>query len=66
MSRGTVSGYTLIPGASVNETNDFASEAAYTTVATAGTEDPPAWSNWTSSLGGAITIAFKPKQTTTL
>src|SRR3990167_5435625 len=65
-SRGTVSGYTLIPGASVNETNDFASEAAYTTVATAGTEDPPAWSNWTSSLGGAITIAFKPKQTTTL
>ncbi|KKU39205.1 MAG: hypothetical protein UX55_C0042G0004, partial [Candidatus Azambacteria bacterium GW2011_GWE2_46_45] len=32
MSRGTVSGYTLIPGASVNETNDFASEAAYTTV----------------------------------
>ena len=66
MSRGTVSGYTLIPGASVNETNDFASEAAYTTVATAGTEDPPAWINWRSSLGGAITIAFKPKQTTTL
>src|SRR3989344_1707142 len=65
-SRGTVSGYTKIPGASVNETNDFASEAAYTTVATAGTENPPAWSNWTSSLGGAITIAFKPKQTTTL
>lgn len=59
-SRGTVSGYTLIPGASVNETNDFVSEAAYAVVASPGTEDPPAWSTWSSSLGGGITIAFKP------
>ncbi len=59
-SRGTVDNYIIIPGASVTETDDFITEAAYREVASPGTEDPPAWSSWASGLGGAITIALKP------
>jgi len=64
-SRGLVSGYTLIPGASVNETDDFVSEAAYKEVASPGSDDPPAWSTWSSGIGGAITIALRPSAGTT-
>ena len=60
-SRGTVTNYTLFTGASVNEPDDFNSESAYRTIASPGTEDPPAWSAWSAGIGGAITIALKPK-----
>ncbi|KKQ50912.1 MAG: hypothetical protein US71_C0023G0001, partial [Parcubacteria group bacterium GW2011_GWD2_38_12] len=45
-SRGTVTNYTLFTGASVNEPDDFNSESAYRTIASPGTEDPPAWNAW--------------------
>jgi len=64
-SRGTVSGYTLIPGQTVNETDDFVSEAAYIVTSSTGSEDPPAWSSWAAGTGGAITIALKPAPTPT-
>ncbi len=60
VSRGTVTNYTLIPGASVNETDDMVAEAAYREIASPGAENPPAWSTWASSTGGAITIAVRP------
>lgn len=59
-TRGTVTNYTLIPGATVNESDDFVSEAAYRVISSPTTEDPPAWSSWASGTGGAITIALKP------
>ncbi|MEK7123720.1 MAG: hypothetical protein AAB851_02390, partial [Patescibacteria group bacterium] len=51
-SRGTVTNYALFTGASVNETDDFNSEAAYRVIASPGAEDPPAWSSWSAGIGG--------------
>ncbi|KKT36203.1 MAG: hypothetical protein UW27_C0012G0001, partial [Parcubacteria group bacterium GW2011_GWA1_44_13] len=59
-TRGTVSGYTILTGGTVNETDDFVSEAAYVVAGAPGTYDPPAWGTWAAGIGGAITIAFKP------
>jgi hypothetical protein len=59
-THGTVSGYTSIAGGeSTNETDDIGIEAWYIEKLTPGAEDPPAWSAWSSGLGGGITIAIR-------
>lgn len=63
-SRGVPSGYTTIIGASANDSSDISIDAAYIEKATAGTEDPPAWSTWASGLAYEITLAIKPAAVT--
>lgn len=58
-SRGTVTGYTILTGASGNDTVDISTEAAYSASVNPITADPPAWSTWTSSTYYAVTIAVK-------
>ena len=59
-SRGVPSGYTTIIGASANDAADISIDAAYIEKATAGAEDPPAWSTWASGTAYEITLAIKP------
>ncbi|MEK7123384.1 MAG: IPT/TIG domain-containing protein, partial [Patescibacteria group bacterium] len=58
---GNCTNYALFTGSSVNATDDFNADAAYRLIARPGAEDPPAWSSWSAGIGGAITIALKPK-----
>src|SRR3990167_2357153 len=59
-SRGVPLNYTTIIGASANDASDLSIDAAYIEKATAGTEDPPAWSTWGSGNSYEITLAIKP------
>ncbi len=60
-SVGTVSGYSnALELASATETDPMTLAAATKIVASPSTEDPAAWSAWTSANYVAITIALKP------
>ncbi len=59
-ARGTVTNYTLIQGANANDTADISTEAVYREMASAGAEDPPAWSAWLSGVGMSVSFVIKP------
>ena len=59
-STGVVTGYTRVTGNLGNDTDDITVDAYWVEKVTAGAEDPPAWTTWTSGIGGSIVVAFKP------
>src|SRR3989338_6834942 len=61
---GTVSGYTNDLTAAPGDTDDITLAAATKIVASPATENPGAWSTWTSANYIAITVALKPAPST--
>jgi hypothetical protein len=59
-SPGSVTGYSNANTASGNDSNDISIAGATKEVATAGTENPAAWSAWSSGAWFAVTVALKP------
>src|SRR6185436_20120948 len=59
---GTVSGYSTPVSGNNNDTNPVTTAGCFITKATAGAENPAAYSTWTSSLGFAATVALRPLQ----
>lgn len=59
-SPGSVTGYSNTNAASGSDTNSISIAGATKEVATAGSEDPAAWSTWSSGAWFAVTVALKP------
>ncbi|PIZ92421.1 MAG: hypothetical protein COX82_04850 [Candidatus Magasanikbacteria bacterium CG_4_10_14_0_2_um_filter_41_10] len=62
-SPGTISGYSNVNGNSGNDNVDISVHGATLEKTTHGTEDPAAWSTWSSGNWFTITIALKPYST---
>lgn len=60
-SPGTVTNYTVFAGsgANGNDNDDITVGGAFRTIVTPTTENPAAWSSWSTGTGGSFTIAWK-------
>ena len=61
-SRGSVSGYTDVSAASGVDTVDAGVAAVRKTIASPGSDDPGAWSTWTSTTYRAVTVAIREEK----
>lgn len=53
-------GYSNSVNGSASDTNSASAAGATKTIATAGAENPGAWTNWLTGTWGAITVAVRP------
>lgn len=60
VSRGSVSGYTILAGGTANDTRAFSTDAAYLVKSPPNADDPAAWSTWNTGVWYTVTIAIRP------
>ena len=64
-TRGTVTGYTAVSAATGGDTLDAGVAAVRKTIASPASDDPGAWSSWTTTTYRAVTVAIREEKVLT-